>query len=647
MAFMDPEKQDTRWRRHQSPIRLRQARRATGSRPGVEDQRAGNRVFVTKRHRRTQSLEKNPSKLRCPERLCDFGRWVRGNARWHWLRSLSLTEKAKLLLKATLCLLLLVLVFKLNLALPFVLICLSLWLYSRRRPLILRSRMSHYTDEPRFTIEQIDLLQRLRHTGMTKREILHALDTLERLDREHGEKFGHRGACAGPRAPGSSGAGAGNGPSASTSSSNNNSSSAAPSSSTTSTATQTQYPSSLSPSPTNGYDASPPTPAPTAAHNGREPLSAVPNGKLSPPRFPANSVAVPARGYAYDVAEEEMEIDDKVEELMRRDSNLIKEEIKAFLANRRISQAVVAQVTGISQSRISHWLLQQGSDLSEQKKRAFFRWYQLEKTSPGATLSMRPTPLSLEDMEWIQTPPPLSSAPGSFRLRRGSRFTWRKECLAVMESYFNENQYPDEAKREEIANACNAVIQKPGKKLTELERVTSLKVYNWFANRRKEIKRRANIAILESHGMDVQSPGGHSNSDDVDGNEYSEQGCDGIFFEKRPFPRPRFDLSPPTQVPVLPPSWLAARPSPGGAGPQRVPPAGRSSGGTGKADGGPRLSAVSWSPPSLQDDSNSHSEHQDPITLAVEMAAVNHSILALAQQGGAGGEIKTETLDDD
>lgn len=33
----------------------------------------------------------------------------------------------------------------------------------------------------------------------------------------------------------------------------------------------------------------------------------------------------------------------------------------------------------------------------------------------------------------------------------------------------------------------------PGKKLSDLERVTSLKVYNWFANRRKEIKRRANI----------------------------------------------------------------------------------------------------------------------------------------------------------
>ncbi|XP_058881342.1 homeobox-containing protein 1-like isoform X2 [Acipenser ruthenus] len=417
----------------------------------------------------------------------------------------------------------------------------SIWLLSHRQ------RMSHYTDEPRFTIEQIDLLQRLRRTGMTKHEILHALETLERLDREHGDKFGRRPAYSGM--------------STTTSTSN------MAASSTITIATQTQC-RRLSPSPSNSYDTSSPLSSATANHNGKESMSTTPNGKLSPSRYPTNSVG--QRLYNFEATEEELDIDDKVEELMRRDSSIIKEEIKAFLANRRISQAVVAQVTGISQSRISHWLLQQGSDLSEQKKRAFYRWYQLEKTSPGVTLNMRPAPIAMEDPEWRQTPPPVSSTPGSFRLRRGSRFTWRKECLAVMESYFNENQYPDEAKREEIANACNAVIQKPGKKLSDLERVTSLKVYNWFANRRKEIKRRANIAaILESHGIDVQSPGGHSNSDDIDGNDYSEQ-----------------------------------------------------------------------------DDSTSHSDHQDPISLAVEMAAVNHTILALARQGGA-GEIKTEVLDDD
>ena len=47
------------------------------------------------------------------------------------------------------------------------------------------------------------------------------------------------------------------------------------------------------------------------------------------------------------------------------------------------SQHVFLSSPGISQSRISLWLNQQGSDLSEQKKRAFVRWYQLEKTNPG------------------------------------------------------------------------------------------------------------------------------------------------------------------------------------------------------------------------------------------------------------------------
>uniref|UniRef100_A0A3B4EK39 Homeobox-containing protein 1 n=1 Tax=Pygocentrus nattereri TaxID=42514 RepID=A0A3B4EK39_PYGNA len=436
--------------------------------------------------------------------------------------------------------------------------------------------MSHYTEEPRFTIEQIDLLQRLRRSGMTKREILHALDTLDRLEREHVQKFGHRSGPGGASAQSNNSHG---------SSSTTGASSHAPaSSSTASVSTQTVFPgNTLSPL-SNNYDTSPP---PTVtmpmslmappAQNGRDSLVPISNGTLSPPQYPVSTA--PVRPFGFEPVEEEVDIDDKVEELMRKDSNIIKEEIKAFLGSRRISQAVVAQVTGISQSRISHWLLQQGSDLSEQKKRAFYRWYQLEKTTPGATLAMRPAPVALEEIvEWHQTAPPINCSPGSFRLRRGSRFTWRKECLAVMESYFNDNQYPDEAKREEIANACNAVIQKPGKKLSDLERVTSLKVYNWFANRRKEIKRRANIAILESHGIDVQSPGGQSNSDEIDGNDYSEPAAEQ------------------------------------GLGP---------------------------------DDGTGPSEHQDPITLAVEMAAVNHTILALAQQGRGSNDIKAEVLDDD
>nr|XP_020669063.1 homeobox-containing protein 1 [Pogona vitticeps] len=509
----------------------------------------------------------------------------------------------------------------------------------RTFPVVLLETMFHYTDEPRFTIEQIDLLQRLRRTGMTRHEILHALETFDRLDQEHSDKFGRRSAY-----------GSGGG-SCSNSTTNN-----VPASSSTATAsTQTQH-SGMSPSPSNSYDTSP---QPCTTHqNGRESnerLSAF-NGKMSPTRYPlANSMA--QRSYSFEASEEDLDVDDKVEELMRSHghSKILSERLKRFYLS----------APGISQSRISHWLLQQGSDLSEQKKRAFYRWYQLEKTNPGATLSMRLAPIPVEEPEWRQTPPPVTATSGTFRLRRGSRFTWRKECLAVMERLapipveepeWRQTPPPVTAtsgtfrlrrgSRFTWRKECLAVMESwkgswwgnlgvvagpqpqgsvvcvphppvaryllrhfalwsrnSRKKLSDLERVTSLKVYNWFANRRKEIKRRANIeaAILESHGIDVQSPGGHSNSDDVDGNDYSEQDA-----------------------------WQVRNGEEEGR----------------CTEGGREAEKLEDSRScSKQDDSTSHSDHQDPISLAVEMAAVNHTILALARQGTS--EIKTEALDDD
>uniref|UniRef100_A0A3B4YVM9 Homeobox-containing protein 1 n=1 Tax=Stegastes partitus TaxID=144197 RepID=A0A3B4YVM9_9TELE len=351
------------------------------------------------------------------------------------------------------------------------------------------ARMECCEVEPRYTIEQIDLLQRLRLSGMTKPQIIHALESLERLDPDHRPTH-----CDSHPAP-----------------SNNTPTTAAPAPSSSSSSssslslasatTQTSGLDGAALSPSNSYEASP------------------------PPLYPP-SVAV-QRSFSYDMmGEEEWDLEEKVEEYMRRDSNLVKEEIKTFLNNRRISQAIVGQVTGISQSYISQWLLQQGLEMSDSKRRAFYRWYLLERNNPGATLSMRS--LVKEEPDWrtgIMAGDRAGIVGGPLRLRRGSRFTWRKECQSIMESFFMENQYPDEAKREEIANACNSVIQKPGCKLSEFERVTALKVYNWFANRRKEMKRRANIeaAILESHGIEVPSPSCHSNGEEGEMQEFADQ----------------------------------------------------------------------------------------------------------------------------
>ncbi|XP_041868401.1 homeobox-containing protein 1 isoform X2 [Melanotaenia boesemani] len=431
-------------------------------------------------------------------------------------------------------------------------------------PLPSDPRMECCEVEPRYTIEQIDLLQRLRLSGMTKPQIIHALESLERLDPDHRPSH-----CDSHPAP-SNNAPATAAPAPSSSSSSSSSLSLA------SATTQTSGLDGAALSPSNSYEASP------------------------PPLYPP-SVAV-QRSFSYDMmGEEEWDLEEKVEEYMRRDSNLVKEEIKTFLNNRRISQAIVGQVTGISQSYISQWLLQQGLEMSDSKRRAFYRWYLLERnnpglrwsesqhsvsppararggdrdgtvagasgslanifpnpntnlnpnpswsrqrellmhllpwytaaaaaaaqTQPGATLSMRS--LVKEEPDWrtgIMAAERVGIVGGPLRLRRGSRFTWRKECQSIMESFFMENQYPDEAKREEIANACNSVIQKPGCKLSEFERVTALKVYNWFANRRKEMKRRANIAaILESHGIEVQSPSCHSNGEEGEMQEFADQ----------------------------------------------------------------------------------------------------------------------------
>lgn len=146
---------------------------------------------------------------------------------------------------------------------------------SSHSALLTDARMECCDVEPRYTIEQIDLLQRLRLSGLTKPQILQALESLERLDPEHRSPFCDNHSAQ-PRAPTSAAPAA---PSSSSSSS----------SSLTSATTQTPVlDAALSPS--NSYDAS------------------------SPPLYPPGGVQ---RSFAYDLAEEDWDLEEKVEEYMR------------------------------------------------------------------------------------------------------------------------------------------------------------------------------------------------------------------------------------------------------------------------------------------------------------------------------------------
>lgn len=131
--------------------------------------------------------------------------------------------------------------------------------------------------EPRYTIEQIDLLQRLRLSGMTKPQILHALETLERLDPNHRPSRCSSQATTPASAP-----------TAAPSSSSSTSSSLSLASATT----QTSGLDGAALSPSNSYEASP------------------------PPLYPPSAAV--QRSFSYDaMGEEEWDLEEKVEEYMR------------------------------------------------------------------------------------------------------------------------------------------------------------------------------------------------------------------------------------------------------------------------------------------------------------------------------------------
>ncbi|XP_078672757.1 homeobox-containing protein 1-like isoform X4 [Branchiostoma floridae x Branchiostoma belcheri] len=363
--------------------------------------------------------------------------------------------------------------------------------------------------EPRYTIEQIDLLQRLRRTGLSKDEILQALETMERLDREHGSTV------------------------------------APPVHASTNRTMRWNLKTEGEIVPA----ASPPVSSPQGA------LAA--NGTAAPMEQP--------RPHKDCVLSEE-QIQTEVEIMLNKNVESVKEELRLFLSERRISQGLISRFTGISQSYLSQFLTQ-GLDMSVIKKRTLFTWYIREKfsNSPMSALDLTaavPKAVRVaehvdDDHDWTPHLQFRSSVH-----RRGHRFNWPEACITIMEKYFEENQYPDEKKREEITNACNSVIQKPGVDLPAQMLVNSARVYNWFANRRKDVKRRQSAV----HNTMSPVPSSQSN----------------------PHHRVEDRVSQNTDH------------HPGNV---------------------------------LQEHEPEHKEaHQDPVQVAVEMAAVNHAIMALVNQ---------------
>ncbi|XP_070556738.1 homeobox-containing protein 1-like [Ptychodera flava] len=342
--------------------------------------------------------------------------------------------------------------------------------------------------EPRYTMEQVYLLRRLRKSGMTKEEIIHALDTMERLDQEFDGRFGSvRSPPVGnhgnmPKHPDNR-----NSVANQLNSTHGNMTSR--SNSSVESQNQTLYIAvdTYANNPGLPQDSSPSYRANSEGMNGaREATWSTIGGTGN-------------RDNSAPSAE-----DEEVTELIRKGTLAVKEEIKQFMADRKISQCYVSQKTGISQSYISLFLVQ-GIEMKSHTQRLLYQWYVHEKKGipfkpamyMGSKSQSKSTP---EDVELATNATPDKAdktAPPSTGKKR-ERFVWKDACIPILEKYFQQNQYPDDYEREVISDACNSVIQIPGYELPGDKLVTPVKVYNWFCNKRKDLKRRKHIAEMEA-----------------------------------------------------------------------------------------------------------------------------------------------------
>ncbi|ESO06982.1 hypothetical protein HELRODRAFT_138036, partial [Helobdella robusta] len=73
---------------------------------------------------------------------------------------------------------------------------------------------------------------------------------------------------------------------------------------------------------------------------------------------------------------------------------------------------------------------------------------------------------------------------------RRERFVFRPNHLDLLDKCFAEENYPSLRRREEIARTCNLTTERiTGRPLSDKERVGVHTISNWFANKRKDLKK--------------------------------------------------------------------------------------------------------------------------------------------------------------
>ncbi|XP_067866593.1 hepatocyte nuclear factor 1-beta-like isoform X4 [Heterodontus francisci] len=216
----------------------------------------------------------------------------------------------------------------------------------------------------------------------------------------------------------------------------------------------------------------------------------------------------------------------EVDRMLREDPWRAAKMIKGYMQQHNIPQREVVDVTGLNQSHLSQHL-NKGTPMKNQKRAALYTWYirkqqeiqrqfnqTIQNTGNNMTDKSRPDQLLFLFPEFNQQDQGQASEvgtePANKKMRR-NRFKWGPASQQILYQAYERQKNPSKEEREALVEECNRAecIQRgvsPSKAHgLGSNLVTEVRVYNWFANRRKEEAFRQKLAMdaysVQSHNM--------------------------------------------------------------------------------------------------------------------------------------------------
>ncbi|NXH14906.1 HNF1B factor, partial [Bucco capensis] len=226
--------------------------------------------------------------------------------------------------------------------------------------------------------------------------------------------------------------------------------------------------------------------------------------------------------------EEAVEQRAEVDRMISEDPWRAAKMIKGYMQQHNIPQREVVDVTGLNQSHLSQHL-NKGTPMKTQKRAALYTWYvrkqreilrqfnqtvqgcgnMTDKSSQDQLLFLFPE-FNQQNQGAAQLDDTCSETP-SKKMRR-NRFKWGPASQQILYQAYDRQKNPSKEEREALVEECNrAECLQRGVSPSKAHGlgsnlVTEVRVYNWFANRRKEEAFRQKLA------MDAYSSGQPSHS---------------------------------------------------------------------------------------------------------------------------------------